>query len=63
MNNYKPQFGFPVCDWFEYFAWRPVYTEDRGWRWLKTVYKRRIAKNHDLPCGGPDFWFQYAVQL
>lgn len=24
-----------------WFAWRPVDTEDRGWRWLTYVWRRR----------------------
>ncbi|MGW6658889.1 hypothetical protein [Rhodococcus sp. NPDC055024] len=28
----------PVHKWF---AWRPVDTNDQGWKWLRTVYRRR----------------------
>lgn len=27
--------------WFRWFAWRPVDTDDRGWVWLRMVWKRR----------------------
>jgi len=62
MIEFKPKYGFPVCDWYKWFAWYPVDTVDRGWRWLSTVNKRRIHK-HDYLDGGPDFWNQYAVTL
>lgn len=26
---------------FRWFAWHPVKTTDRGWRWLRLVYRRR----------------------
>lgn len=26
---------------FRWFAWRPVNTVDRGWRWLRFVWRRR----------------------
>jgi len=55
-----PRFGEPVTDWFRWFAWRPVETADRGWRWLRPVWRRRIQK-HDYLFGGADFWFQHAI--
>lgn len=32
---------------FRWFAWRPVDTEDRGWRWLRMVWRRRSYHNPD----------------
>lgn len=61
-DTYRPAFGEPVSGWYRWFAWRPVNTVDRGWRWLKVVNCRRIYK-HQFLDGGPDFWFQYAVDL
>jgi hypothetical protein len=61
-NDYKPWFGSPISPWFRWFAWRPVETVDRGWRWLVVVNRRRIQKNPYLD-GGSDFWNQYAVQI
>lgn len=26
---------------FRWFAWRPVWTGDRGWRWMRPVWRRR----------------------
>ncbi len=26
---------------YRHFAWRPVWTEDRGWRWLRMVWRAR----------------------
>lgn len=63
MNDiYRPTFGEPIADWHRWFAWRPVETVDRGWRWLRVVNRRRIHKHHFL-LGGADFWFQHAVDI
>ena len=62
MNEFNPRFGFPICAWYKWFAWHPVCTIDRGWRWLRFVNRRRIAK-HDYLYGGADFWEQYAVEV
>lgn len=59
---YAPMFGEPVSEWFRWFAWRPVQTVDRGWRWMRPVWKRRISK-HSYLDGGSDFWFQHAVDV
>lgn len=29
-----------------WFAWHPVYTEDAGWRWLTSVYRRLRAGHY-----------------
>lgn len=26
-----------------WFAWRPVNTKDRGWRWLRFVWRYRVV--------------------
>lgn len=43
-----------------WFAWRPVNTDDRGWRWLRLVWRQRVTLYHD------DFrkgrWFNYVVK-
>lgn len=56
-SDLNPRFGRPVSEWWRWFAWRPVETVDRGWVWLRVVYRRRIAK-HNFLDGGADFWFQ-----
>lgn len=61
-ERYMPLFGRPVAPWHRWFAWRPVDTVDRGWRWLRVVNRRRVQKLVSLP-GGFDFWFQYAVDV
>ena len=61
-DEFAPQFGTPVAGWFRWFAWRPVNTVDRGWRWLRVVNCRRIQRKQHLT-GGADFWFQYAVAI
>jgi hypothetical protein len=57
---FLPQFGYPLTDWWRWFAWYPIKTVDRGWVWLRLLHRRRIAKYPNLP-GGADFWFQNAV--
>ena len=52
----------PIAAWFPWFAWHPVETVDRGWRWGCFVWRRRIAKKPFLE-GGGDFWFQHAVAI
>ena len=59
-DPYTPRFGEPITEWFRWFAWKPVETVDRGWRWLRPVWKRRVQK-HEYLFGGGDFWFQHAV--
>jgi len=61
-EQYKPMFGEPVSDWYRWFAWRPVETVDRGWQWMRPVWKRRIYR-HAYLFRGPEFWFQHAVQV
>lgn len=61
-DPYLPMFGTPLAPWHRYFAWRPVDTDDRGIRWLCVVWRRRIVKKAHL-IGGPDFWWQYAVDI
>lgn len=61
-DDYQPRFGRPVAPWHRWFAWRPVDTVDRGWRWGRIMWRRRIQKLHGLN-GGADFWFQYAITL
>lgn len=39
-------FMSPVGPWFRWFAWHPVRTDDRGWRWLRPVWRRRM-QTHD----------------
>lgn len=59
-DRLMPAFGNPVTGWWRWFAWRPTWTTDRGYVWLRIISRRRIAK-HEYLDGGADFWFQYAV--
>ena len=45
INTYGPT--------FRWFAWHPVWTVDRGWRWLRNVNRRRC---HLDITGSPSFW-------
>ena len=49
--------------WHRWFAWRPVQTVDRGWRWLRFVQRRRFQLKPYLH--GAEFWswFQFAVAV
>jgi len=58
-ERYRPMFGVPVSEWYRWFAWRPVQTLDRGWRWLRPVWRRRVMLKPSLP--GSGMWFQSVV--
>lgn len=38
---------------FRWFAWRPVWTLDRGWVWMRRVWRRHVLPM-DLPI--PTYW-------
>ncbi len=59
-DSYQPMFGEPIAEWFRWFAWRPVCTIDRGWRWLRPVWRRR-CRSHDYLDGPLVEWWQNAV--
>jgi hypothetical protein len=45
-----------------WFAWHPVDTEDRGWRWLRFVTRKRVWDDASgLPVGAMRYWV-YAVK-
>lgn len=60
-DRYEQEFGFPVGPWFRWFAWRPVLTEDRGWRWGRVVWRRRCQSHNylDVPTV---HWFQHVCE-
>ncbi|WGH21771.1 hypothetical protein SEA_INKED_89 [Arthrobacter phage Inked] len=61
-SAWEPMFGRAHGDWYRWFAWRPVSTLDRGWVWLRPVWRRRIYKKEYLP--GPSYsYFQNLVEL
>lgn len=57
-DDWSPMFGNPIGPWHGAFAWRPVWTHDFGWVWLRRVWRRQIQK-HQFLDGGADFWWQY----
>lgn len=61
-DRYRPAFGVPVSAWWRWFAWRPVESVDRGWVWLRPVWRRRVHK-HNYLHRGADFWFQTACTI
>jgi hypothetical protein len=56
----EPLFGFPVGPWFKWFAWHPTKTTDRGWRWLRPVWRRRY-QTHSYLRGPTMHWFHDRV--
>lgn len=42
-KSYHPPENTPG-PWHDWFAWHPVNTNGHGWRWLRTVYRRRTVK-------------------
>lgn len=61
-DQYQPSFGEPIGPWFRWFAWHPTDTVDRGWRWLRPVWRRRVSR-HDYLDGGSQTWFQTVVDV
>lgn len=45
---------------FRWFAWHPVHTDDRGWRWLRFVWRRREYAPAFLP-EAPGPWWSHRV--
>lgn len=58
LDDFEPMFGEPIADWYRYFAWKPVSTLDRGWRWLWPVWKRK-CQPHEYLSGSMTPFFQY----
>lgn len=46
--------------WYLWFAWRPVWTIDRGWVWLRPVHKRHVPPKVGIPWA--DWTFDYRVR-
>lgn len=59
-QDYQPLFADVTTSWYIWFAWRPTETVDRGWRWMRFVWRRRVQSKVHLP--GPQMtWYQTAV--
>lgn len=56
----EPAFGFPVGPWHAWFAWRPIWTRDTGWRWLRKINRRRYQLHDYLP-GPVSEWWEYRL--
>lgn len=51
MTTYGPTFAW--------FAWHPVWTEDRGWKWLRRVRRRRFYL--DIPGHPAMSWWVHST--
>ena len=48
--------------WHEWFAWRPVFTDDRGWVWLRRIWRRHVPPRDVLLPGMSVGWtWDYSV--
>lgn len=59
-ERYEPTYGHAVGPWHRRFAWRPIRTIDRGWVWLRPVWRRR-CQSHDYLSGPIVEWWQNVV--
>lgn len=50
-NTYYP--------WHIWFAWRPVFTKDQGWRWMTKVYRRHGFHLSPIPHGHDGWFWEY----
>lgn len=57
-DDYKPYFADPVTDWVDWFAWKPVWTANRGVVWFRFVKRRRVQL-HDYLSVPVEQWWQY----
>ncbi|KAB2808330.1 hypothetical protein F9L07_22710 [Pimelobacter simplex] len=57
----RPLFGTPIAQPFRWFAWHPVHTGDRGWRWLRPVWRQRYQTKVHLP-GPIHQWWHHDVE-
>lgn len=58
-DDFKPRFGWPISNWYRYFAWYPISTWDRGYRWMTLVWKRKCQPYDYL--ADQSFFYQYRV--
>jgi hypothetical protein len=61
MSKIKLKYADPVANEFKWFAWYPVKTLDRGWRWMRFVYKRKYAL-HTYLYGPTGEYFVHSVE-
>lgn len=45
--------------WFRWFAWRPTWTRDRGFVWLRFVWRRHVPPKLGVP--GAVWTFEHEV--
>ena len=48
--------------WHQWFAWRPAFTDDRGWVWLRRVWRRHVPPRDCLIPSVNAYWtWDYSV--
>ena len=47
---------------FMWFAWRPVWTRDRGWRWFIFLWRAREYVTIDSACHAAPGWVNYVAR-
>ena len=64
MSKIRLQFASPIAKEYRWFAWYPVKTADRGWRWLAVVYRRKYLLHSwlDTPGYTPRPFFMHSAQ-
>ena len=61
MSKIKLTFADPIADEYKWFAWYPVKTADKGYRFMTFVWKRKYGLHSYLsvPIGN---FFMYATE-
>lgn len=62
MSKITLSFSNPIAKEYRWFAWRPVSTADRGWRWMTFVYKRKYILKPYLDSPYREPFFMYSVE-
>ena len=62
MSKISLTFSNPIAKEYKWFAWYPVSTADRGWRFLTFVYKRKYALKSIIDSPYREPFFMYSVE-
>lgn len=56
------QFSNPIAKEYRWFAWYPIKTADRGYRWLSVVYRRKYMLKSFLDAPSREPFFMHSVE-